>query len=409
MLPVIKIPKEVEEFSKEYVPAFSQAQYYQFQKFITGMMISDTFDIEALSKGFKVSQSYDALHHFVSEGDWSIDEVFNFNIGIIKQMPLDRTFTDDGILAIDDTLIEKFGKHIEGVSKQYDHAEGRYVQYAHNLLGLIYINPQETIRYPLNFSFYRSSKESAKHGTTFKTKIELGKEMITWSIEKGISFQTVVFDSWFLSKDMADFIEEVHKDWISMVKSNRLIRVNGKNIAIDEYSKNLEDKDFRETIVNEKRYKIHHTQKRLHCLKREETIRILICYEWDDKNNKWKEPVFLATNNKTLRAERIIKLYTTRWGIETFFRDAKQNLGLGKYRMRKLKSIKSYWCLVFTSAILLELIRLDTKMVSKKSKVSFGEIKRVAFARSIKDIIQYVSDQAIAGISVNQIILSLKL
>jgi SRSO17 transposase len=32
-----------------------------------------------------------------------------------------------------------------------------------------------------------------------------------------------------------------------------------------------------------------------------------------------------------------------RWTIETYFRDAKQHLGLSDYQVRGLKGIKSHW------------------------------------------------------------------
>lgn len=90
-------------------------------------------------------------------------------------------------------------------------------------------------------------------------------------------------------------------------------------------------------------------------LKREkETIRLLIFYQYDQNNKLNKKPIFLVFNRKDWRIERILRAYGMRWAIETYFRDAKQYLGLKDYQVRGLKDIKSHWCLVFTSAVMLE-------------------------------------------------------
>lgn len=47
------------------------------------------------------------------------------------------------------------------VGKLYDHAEARYLEYAHCLLGLIYANHKQ-LRYPLKFELYRKEEDCTK-------------------------------------------------------------------------------------------------------------------------------------------------------------------------------------------------------------------------------------------------------
>jgi len=72
-VPILEIPEEIDGICQSYKPLFSEPQFRQFERFITGLMVSDHADIEALSEGYRLSQSYDALHHFVSyrgNGRW---------------------------------------------------------------------------------------------------------------------------------------------------------------------------------------------------------------------------------------------------------------------------------------------------------------------------------------------------
>lgn len=105
---------------------------------------------------------------------------------------------------------------------------------------------------------------------------------------------------------------------------------------------------------------------------------------------------FLVSNRKNLMPEKLLQIYQMRWAVETFFRDAKQHLGLEDYQMRKLKGIKSHWCFVFTSAVILELVRAEC--VSKDdpitaSHMSVGELCQRAFDEAFRAIIIWVIQQ----------------
>lgn len=306
------------------------------------------------------------------------------------------------MLIIDDTIIEKFGKLMEAVGKLWDHSKGRYLPYAHCLVGLVWADHQK-LRYPLRFELYRK-KEDCRNDAMFKTKIELAIELIDWAVLQGIPFSTVVFDSWFFCKAVADHIESLGKDWISMSKSDRKIVSGRKTYSMEEYSKTLDPATLPVIKVHNREYAIQLVQVRVQCLKREkQTIRLIVSYEKKD-DGTFSSPVFLASNRKDIRPERLLRAYQIRWSIETFFKDAKSHLGLGEYQMRKLDGIKSHWCLVFTSAVILELVRW--KMCTEKgisvSELSFGDLKRRAFGNTMRAIIRKVLEYGRDGIPEEQ-------
>ena len=65
-------------------------------------------------------------------------------------------------------------------------------------------------------------------------------------------------------------------------------------------------------------------------------------------------PFFLLTNLNDWRIEKILSVYAKRWPIETFFKDANQNLGIESCEMRRLSVIRRHWNLVFLVYNLLE-------------------------------------------------------
>jgi SRSO17 transposase len=410
-LPILEIPSEVSKHCQPYQTLFSKPQFKQFERFITSLLISDEANLESLSEGLRLSQSYDSLHHFVSESDWDINNVLEQTVSVIKNLPEDRFFHDKGILIIDDTLIEKYGKLMEATGKLWDHSENRYLKYAHCLLGLCR-SDNKGLRYPLRFELYRKEEDCERDGIEFKTKIRLAIELIDWAISQGVDFQTVVFDSWFFCKELADHIEGLGKDWISMSKTNRKMAVQGEEQSCGDYGETLDPNRLPIVKVKEKEYAIKSVQVGMPSLKREKrTIRLAVSFEKDAETGEFKRPVFLVSNRKDIRPERLIRAYQIRWNIETFFKDAKSQLGLGEYQMRGLNGIKSHWCLVFTSAVLLELVRWDacTKEGIDISNLTFGDLKRRAFGQTMKTIIQRVIDCNKSGMDAEEICRFLKI
>ena len=51
----------------------------------------------------------------------------------------------------------------------------------------------------------------------------------------------------------------------------------------------------------------------------------------------------------------ILKTYLKRWEIDSFYRDAKQELGLEDYEVRKMRGMRRHWLMVFLADALLQL------------------------------------------------------
>jgi len=84
----------------------------------------------------------------------------------------------------------------------------------------------------------------------------------------------------------------------------------------------------------------------------------------ENPQDKTQEIVCLSTNQIELSDEQIINRYLLRSRIDSFYRDAKQFLGLGGYMVRHLKSVVRHLHLVFFAYSLLEILRLKKNIIS---------------------------------------------
>jgi len=357
------IPQTLNNFTQPFKQEFSHNQFNHFQQYLSGLVIGEDKNILEISKFIDRNKTYDNIHHFISNAAWNENEITDKTIEIIKNdKHLKPIIT--GWLVVDDVIIEKTGKKIDLVGKLFDHSEGRYLNYAHCLVQLSYVDARG-VKYPLKAQLY-IKEDLLTNKADFKTKHVIAKELLQWAIKKEISNQGVLFDGWYLNEKLVDFIEENQQAWISRLKSNCLIKVAGEYVGAEVLADQLAETDLTEVEIKDKKFRYYSKCFKVKCLKGRK-VRLVFVSVYDKKKKTWGKIIILATNQLTWHSEKIIKNYILRWSIETIFRDSKQHLGLGEYQMRKLKGIKRHWCLVFLAYVFLIKVKLTSSLLRKLS------------------------------------------
>jgi hypothetical protein len=131
-------------------------------------------------------------------------------------------------------------------------------------------------------------------------------------------------------------------------------------------------------------------------------VRLVISFDNPDLHGTC---ALLVTNHLRWNAKKIIATYLLRWPIETFYQDAKQQLGLNQYRMRKAKAIQKHWCLVFVAYSFLHLDCLPTSRRRKVHKPikTIGQIVRQQTQQLIENLLLHTHDLLAQGIDVSHV------
>jgi SRSO17 transposase len=396
MLRVIEYPTVVRDHLDNFRDVFTRPQARHFAEYLTGLIVCDQANIKQINNCFIAHREYSNKDRFMTHAPWPEDEVNRRRINFIKEQcglinPI------NGYLAIDDTICEKTGKHIAEVGKYYDHAQGHYVL-GHNIVTSQYITSRGS--FPIGWRLYLKRD---KHDKDFKTKIELAEELIQDALDRGLQFKTVVFDAWYLAKELVKVIELKGLYWVGAVPSNRIIYPHGQRMNLESFHNTLTKSDFKEIDINGKTYYCFTISVKMSRLGK---VRILIAHEKLDLSDTAK---YLATNNLRWEARRIVDAYQHRWPIDSFYRVAKQNLGFEDYEMRDLVGIKRHWYLVFLSYTLLTLSSMsgslrkwmdaNVKTIGAKCRWAADEIvrdftlwvlKQNQLCRSAEDILTVV-------------------
>jgi hypothetical protein len=380
----------------------NRRQFQHFQNYVTGLIVLDNKSLANMTRCVLESADKTNLSRFFSEAPWFQDRVNDRRLeSLLQQTQARRGPKADAILILDDTLCEHVGSLFDYGDRHSNHGDDTY-PLAHNPVTSPYVSGP--VRFPVDLRLYRryeeltpweafvqqhfpgrpiptTKKERArlhkeidpllledphfqKLHAQFRTKIDLGIELLEAAIQHKIPFSVLLFDSWYLAEELVSMARYRKKDWISLLKKHRNletnsfvlkdatgqpIRLEGPHIAVDDLVPRIPPSAYREVTVGDKTYWPFTLAVRLPGLGK---VRLVVSFKNAELTGTY---AVLVSNRVDWNAQRIITLYLQRWPIETFYQDGKGHLGLDTYRMRNAEAIQKHWCLVFVAYSFLHL------------------------------------------------------
>jgi hypothetical protein len=151
---VVKTPQVVQNAVENFIGRHfrNTSQRKHATNYLTGLLVGDNKTIAGMSDRFLNASDQSCMNRFMTEVDWDPQALNQSRIEYMQQCE-DTKFHKDGVIALDDTIIPKTGKHIKDIGKLYDHANQRYV-YGHDLLFIDYVHPTSGKHYPIDFRRY---------------------------------------------------------------------------------------------------------------------------------------------------------------------------------------------------------------------------------------------------------------
>jgi hypothetical protein len=429
----------------------NQCQLRHFQHYLTGLIVLPNKSLANMTRCILDSADKTNLSRVLSEAPWREDAVNRRRIRfMLQQTKSHRRRRRESLVVIDDTRCEHVGSLFDHVDHHYNHGDGTY-PLAHNPVTSFSVSGP--VRFPLGLRLYRRDEELtqweaavAKHfpelklptdtkarnrlhkqvdpvrlqdpefqarHEQFRTKIALAMDLIEEAIGHKVPFGVVVFDAWYLAEDLIQVLARRRKDWISLLKRNRLLETasfhlrdaNGwalklpaPHLAVEELVPLIPANAYRPVTVSEQTYWCFTLAVRIPGLGK---VRRVVSFEHKPVTGRY---TVLVTNRADWSAAKIIALYLQRWPTETFDQDSKGQLGFNEYRMRSAEAIGKHWCLVFVAYSLLHLTCLPARPERTKGLIqTIGDACRQQGRALLQKLLVFVHDQLSQGDTVDQV------
>ncbi|MEM0466773.1 MAG: IS701 family transposase [Candidatus Thermoplasmatota archaeon] len=383
---VMFFTREMNTFSAAleiYRPCFSKPQWVHFNTYLTGLLLGEKGEknIQDIAGNLLDGGHQSSLNRFITKHRWDLRQL---NAIRLKECLHERT---GGILSIDDTLIEKTGKAMGGVGYLYDSVQKKNIL-CHDIVSTFY-RGSSTEQLPLYFEPYVKQEIAENSNIWFRTKIQIALDLLRQSLAQ-VTPAAIVFDEWYMSQEITEFINDRGLTWVSQAKTNRCVQVGEAWSGLATYARSLPLEVFTKVNaeVDEKRFKWFFETTVM--MKKVGVVKLVVLRP---RRNS-KKFTFLVSNATTLSGMQVLEYYKKRWAIEVFHRDCKQHLGLGDYQIRKLDCVVIHLHLVFLAYTLLKNVQGNPVLArivagTKSIGAACQRLKRWMFER-LKERVHFV-------------------
>ena len=122
---IVQFPTVVKEALEEFGSFFAnEPERIHFAEYITGLIIANKKNVSAINREFAVTTDQSCLNRWLTEVEWD-EEAFNQQRLDWLQKSPDTRYSQQGVIPIDNVLIDHSGKYIEDAGYFWDHVEQR--------------------------------------------------------------------------------------------------------------------------------------------------------------------------------------------------------------------------------------------------------------------------------------------
>ncbi len=237
----------------------------------------------------------------------------------------DVVLAPDGYLIFDDTVIDKrYAKKIALAQRHYSGNAGGVIN-GIAIVTCVYVNPKLDRYWLMDYRIYDKAGDG-------KSKLDHVRDMLSVLVySRDVVFSTVLMDSWYASKSLLLYIENLDKTYYVPLKRNRLV---DDSDAKKPYQR-IDALHWTEAEKKSgKRVKLHRFP-RDHKVK---VFRVASSQRTD----------YVATNDLSQSDVSVVRqVCDVRWKIEQFHREAKQLTGFERCQCRLPRIVRNHIAAAF--------------------------------------------------------------
>ena len=229
---IVEFPQVVQDALAQYGDLFAnECQRRHFAEYLTGLMVAERKTVLGIHGEFARTTDQSCLNRFLTQATWDTTALNQRRLDELQKDPSTR-YSDQGVIPIDNTLIDRDGLLIPDAGWFWDHAEERN-KIAQDYLFANYVCTGGK-HYPLEFRLFRKQEISEALNEPFRNHTKLCCELIDWVCQRKIPGD-FAFDSYFTNAEILNHIHEKKDEsgrsrgYVGDLKSNRKLEYRGKD------------------------------------------------------------------------------------------------------------------------------------------------------------------------------------
>jgi uncharacterized protein YndB with AHSA1/START domain len=391
---IVEFPQVVQDALAQYGDLFAnERQRRHFAEYLTGLMVAERKTVLGINSEFAQTTDQSCLNRFLTDAPWDTTALNQRRLDELQKDSATR-YSDQGVIPIDNTLIDRDGLLIPDAGWFWDHAEERN-KIAQDYLFANYVGTSGK-HYPLEFRLFCKQEICEALKEPFRNHTKLCCELIDWVCERKIPGD-FAFDSYFTNAEVLNHIHGRTDDsgrprgYVGDLKFNRKLEFKGKIIKANDLAASISPGDRKEMRIGDKRQWYFTVTVRIPEVNHKVRIVIIWRYKNDEEPRK-----ILVTNRITWEVSRIVRVYLLRWtGTETFHRDGKQQLGLGDCQLRDFQGQTRHMYLVMLAYSLLmsQLRQGRAREWALQRLTTIGEACRAMIRENLRSTLAWVIEQ----------------
>ncbi len=382
---IVEFPTVVKEALDEFGDHFNnEPERKHFAEYLTGLMIANKKNVSAINREFAITTDQSCLNRWLTEVEWDEEALNRERLEWLQKSPETR-YSSQGVIPIDNVLIDHTGKYIEDAGYFWDHAEQRH-KIAHDYIIVNYVCTSGK-HYPLEFYRFVKKEPCDERGIDFVNHNQFVRWQIDWVVQGEIP-GAFTFDSYFTCAENLNHLHAYERAYVGDLKFNRKIRFKGAELKAEELAGQISPDDRKPLMLNGSRQ--YYFTKTIRLPEVDHKVRITIL--WGKRKDKHAKKI-LVCNRIHWEVTRILRVYRCRWrGTECFHRDGKQHLGMGDCQLRKGRGQTRHMYLVFLahSVLMRQLRQGRAREWAQERLTTIGQACMSVLRQTLGDTISWV-------------------
>jgi hypothetical protein len=395
MAGIVEFPQVVQAALDDYGDLFAnEPERRHFAEYLTGLYVAHRKSVLGINSEFADTTDQSCLNRFLTEVGWDVEKVNDRRLELLQADPTCR-YCAHGVIPIDNTLIDHAGYLIPDAGYFWDHSEERY-KIAQDYIFINYVCTSGK-HYPLHFRRFCPEGLCEALEKPFVNHTKLCIELINWACERQIP-GAFAFDNYFTNAEILNHIDGKKlpdgqpRAYVGDLKFNRKLVWKGRTLKANELAAEITPEMRKAVQIGERVQWYFTATVRIPDVKHK--VRIVVLWK---KREDPEAVKILVSNRLTWEVSRILRVYRHRWtGTETFHRDGKQQLGMGKCQLRDDEGQTRHMHLVMLAyTLLMQQLRQGHAWEWAYQKLTtIGEACRAMLRETLRDTITWAMQHA---------------